>query len=395
MDTPRHRNITIGTALALINELYFPIAIWLLFFLQYLDFTQVAIIGALTTVSANVFEIPTGAISDLIGRKWTLFWSFIFSAVGILVVVNGHTFLIFAIGRIINGLGQSLYSGTQESLMYDTLKEHGHEQNYDHVTARVETITWIGLFFAALGGGFLYDIWKTGPFLITAGLYFLAAVLCIFIQEPSIDSEKFSLKNYVSQNVKGFSELFKDKRTTQISLLIITITSGYFFAAKILGISQAKEYGMNGSGIGILFGTGYIIAAIASHFYPFLRRKFGNLKLFIVATLALLSSFLFAPLVQVYLGSALIILRISSSTTFNNARSVLINRFISSKNRATALSTLTLLSRIPFTVSFYFVGKFIDTNSPNAFALLLGVITIALLLPQVFFARNELITRRN
>ncbi len=67
------RNLRIGYILSFVNELYLPIAVWLLFFLKYLDFTQVAILGALTTVASNLFEIPTGAVSDLIGRKWTLF----------------------------------------------------------------------------------------------------------------------------------------------------------------------------------------------------------------------------------------------------------------------------------------------------------------------------------
>lgn len=38
-----NKNLKIGYFLAFVNELYFPVAIWLLFFLQYLDFTQVAI----------------------------------------------------------------------------------------------------------------------------------------------------------------------------------------------------------------------------------------------------------------------------------------------------------------------------------------------------------------
>lgn len=385
-----NKNLSIGYFLAFVNELYLPIAVWLLFFLNYLDFTQVAIIGALTTVSANLFEIPTGAISDLIGRKWTLFSSFVASAIGLLVIAFGHGFWIFALGRVINGLGTSLYSGTHESLMYDTLKSNHQQHRFDHVIARVETVTWIGLFIAAIAGGVIYDVWKIGPFMITALIYFLAAVLCLFLEEPQIDSEVFNFKNYANQNLKGFQELFKNNQMTVISLLMITVASGYFFAAKILGISQAEQYGLSGTGVGILFGTGYIIAAVASHFYPQLRKKFGNSKLLIAATLALLTSFVLAPFVGVVLGSLLITLRISSSTTFNNARSVIMNRFIKSKNRSTALSTLALLSQIPFTLTFYFVGKYIDLYSPNSFALLLGITLIVVLLPQIWLSRKYL-----
>lgn len=382
------KNLLIGYFLAFANELYLPIAIWLLFFLQYLDFTQVAIIGALTTVSSNIFEIPTGAISDLIGRKWTLFWSFVLSALGLVIIFTGNVFLVFAIGRIINGIGQSLYSGTHESLMYDTLKSSNEEDKYEHVVARVETLVWIGLFIAAVSGGFLYDFWKLGPFIITTIIYIVAAFVSLFIEEPKVDSETFNLNNYIKQNLNGFAELFKDNRTTIISLLMVTVASGYFIASKILGISQAQEYGLSGSSIGLLFGTGYIIAAIVSHIYPKLRKKYGNAKLLVLATLALLSSFIFAPIVGIILGSFLITLRISSSTTFGNAKSVIMNRFIKSKNRSTALSTLTLLSQIPFTLTFYFIGKYIDSYSPNSFALLLGGILVIVLIPQVMLARK-------
>ncbi|PIY80615.1 MAG: hypothetical protein COY80_01980 [Candidatus Pacebacteria bacterium CG_4_10_14_0_8_um_filter_42_14] len=385
-----NKNLKIGYFLAFVNELYLPVAIWILFFLRYLDFTHVAILGALSTISSNLFEIPTGAISDLIGRKWTLFLSYIISTTGLLVIATGNVFLVFAIGRIINGLGTSLFSGTHESLMYDTLKSEGKETSYDGVAAKVQTLMWVGLFVAAVTGGFIYDVWPAGPYLITAAFYIIAALSCLFIDEPRIDSEKFNFRNYMKQNLRGFSELFQNERTVRISLLLTTVGAGYFFALRLLGPSQAVQYGLTGKGIGLLFGTGYIIAALASHFYPSLRKRFGNSKLLILASAALLTSFIFAPFVGIALGSGLILLRISSSTTFRNAQSVIVNKFIDSKNRATALSTLALLSEIPFTLTFYFVGDYIDKNSPNSFALLLGGILIILIVPQVFFGRKYL-----
>lgn len=383
-----HKNLTIGYFLAFAYELYLPVAIWLLFFLKYLNFTEVAFIGALATISANLFEIPTGAISDLIGRKYTLFWSFIFSAVGLGVIAMGNVFGVFIVGRIIQGLGKSLYSGTHESFMYDTLKSSGNSEEYDHVIARSETITWIGLFVASVLGGFVYDMWDKGPFIISAVLYIFAAILCLFLDEPKIDSEIFNFKNYMKQNLQGFSELFKNRKTTIISILMITVASGYYFGVRILGVSQAEQYGLSGTGVGILFGVGYIVAALASHFYPKLKKKLGNAQLLMLATTVLIGSFILAPFVGVAVGSFLIILRISSSTTFGNAQSVIMNGIITSKNRATALSTLSLLSQVPFTLTFYFVGRYIDAHSPNSFALLLGILLVVALVPQLFLVRK-------
>ncbi|MFC1647198.1 MFS transporter, partial [Patescibacteria group bacterium] len=289
---------------------------------------------------------------------------------------------IFAFARIIQGLGEALHSGTMESLLYDTLKEKKKEHHYDKVIANVETLTWIGLFSSSIIGGFMYDYWYRLPFIAAATLYLIMGFVTLFLEEPKIDSDKFSFTTYIKQNSKGFSQLFKDKKRSLFSLMIITIASGYFIAAKILGISQAREYGMGGKEVGILFGTGYIVAAVASYFYPKIRNKFGNAKLLIAASTILIISFVFAKFVGVVIGSLLIIMRISSSTTFNNARSVIINRLVDSRNRNTSLSTLTLLSQLPFTILFYFIGDLIDKHSPNNFALMLGLVLVILIIPQ-------------
>ena len=69
------KNILISWLLVFQWELYFPIAIWMFYFLRYLDFREVALIGAASTIASSLLEIPTGAIADVIGRKKTLILS--------------------------------------------------------------------------------------------------------------------------------------------------------------------------------------------------------------------------------------------------------------------------------------------------------------------------------
>jgi len=79
-------------------------------------------------------------------------------------------------------------------------------------------------------------------------------------------------------------------------------------------------------------------------------------------------------------GIMLIVMRIASSTTFRNSRSVIINKEISSRNRATTLSTLTLLTELPYALGASLIGLYIDRTSPNEFAYLLGVGIVAILI---------------
>ncbi|MBT4124605.1 MAG: MFS transporter [Candidatus Pacebacteria bacterium] len=378
-----HKNIFISWILLFQWYLYFPIAIWMFYFLQYLDFREVAIIGAASTIAGSIFEIPTGAISDIIGRKKTLIISRLFGITSFVMMILGKTFWVFLVARFIQGISQALWSGSLESLQYDTLKESGQKDRFTDVVSRNGVLSWLALFVSSVVGGFLFDISPTLPYIVTTFFTAITLIITFFIEEPKIDSEVFSFSSYIKQTLKGFHELFSTQKRRSISLIMITITAGYFIASKILGISQAIEYGLEGKGVGMLFGAGYLIAAFSSHFYPQIRKKLSAGKLAVLASLVLIASFLGAYFVGIFFGMVLIFLRIVSSTTFLNSKSLIINEFIDSKNRATALSTMTLLSELPFVLLSYFIGDAIDKTSPNEFALILGIVMVGFLLPQL------------
>jgi MFS family permease len=69
-------NIKIGYILSFLAELYFPITAWLFFYLKYLDFREIAIITSVSVLASNLFEVPTGAFADLVGRKKAIFLAF-------------------------------------------------------------------------------------------------------------------------------------------------------------------------------------------------------------------------------------------------------------------------------------------------------------------------------
>ena len=119
------------------------------------------------------------------------------------------------------------------------------------------------------------------------------------------------------------------------------------------------------------------MSVVASRFFPRLREKIGEKKLIIITAGLLLTSFLAAKYVGLVVGSVMIIMRIASSSTFRNTRSVIVNKWISSKNRATALSTLNLLSQTPYIFLSPILGMMIDHSSPNQFAFVLGCAIVA------------------
>ncbi len=380
------RNIRLSYILAVCYELYFPIAIWIFFFLRYLDFKQITILSATLVIVSILFEIPTGAIADVIGRKTTLILAYALGAISLTMIGFSTTFSMFMFATILYAINRALYSGSLEALLYDTLKEIGKESEYDKVVANQTSIEWIALFCAAVVGGFLYDRFPSSPFFISAILSVIAIGVAVFLHEPTIDSQKYSLTTYIIQTSKGFRELFRDIYHAQLTLLLATIGSGFQIAARILGVSQAREYGLNGQGVGIVFGIGYVVAALASQSYPKIKKYVKIPILILGITTILLSSFLLAKYIGLIFGAVFIISRIATSAVFDNTKSRMINGVVSSKNRATALSTLSLLIQLPYAVFAYMIGSYLDAQSPNAFAFLLGILLFALIGIQLILA---------
>jgi len=382
-------NVRIAYILSFLSELYFPISVWLFYYLRFLDFKQIGILTAVKLISSNIFEVPTGAFADVVGRKISIVISFFLYGLVMFGFAGVSVFWMFVVLDILKALSNAFFSGSLEALIYDSLKENNEEEKYDKVVANMESAAWVGLFLSAIIGGYLYYFWFRSPYVVQGILYITAAVIALGLAEPKIDSEKYKLAEALKLNFAGFKELFANRKLSQISIIFITLGSGYFIASEMLGISQAREYGMDSRGVGILFGAGYIISAAASQFYPKLRKWLGARRLLLITAGILLGSFLLAKWAGVIVGSVLIIGRISSSTTFRNTRSSIINSLIGSKSRATTISTLVLLSQMPMALMAYFMGDYIDKHSPNSLAWILGLVTMAVLVGQSLLFRKQ------
>jgi MFS family permease len=144
------------------SRFYYPV-----FAILFLDFgltlEQFAVLNAVWAAAIVVLEVPSGALADIIGRKKLLVlagWLMVVEMALLCFAPKGNIhllFYIFIINRICSGAAEAAASGADESLAYDSLKDHQAEDFWGAVLARQMQLRSFGGVIALSVGAALYD----------------------------------------------------------------------------------------------------------------------------------------------------------------------------------------------------------------------------------------------
>lgn len=182
--TNANRTIALLPWYHFLNGLLFWQAVWFLYFQSNLSGSEAIILYSVYDISVTVLEVPSGYFSDRIGRRFTLLLSTICSLLGCLALAFGGSFAIFALGQALLGAGSAFKSGTDSSLLYESLEASGRADEVEAQELRVWRFVLAGLAVSALLGGAM-TLWSPPmPFYATALAYAFATLLVWFMAEP-------------------------------------------------------------------------------------------------------------------------------------------------------------------------------------------------------------------
>lgn len=85
-----------------------------------LSLADVFLLQSLFALSVVIFEVPSGYLADIIGRRNALILGSVFHGVGFTLLCFADSFLGLVLFEVTVGLGMSLLSGSDLSLLYDT-----------------------------------------------------------------------------------------------------------------------------------------------------------------------------------------------------------------------------------------------------------------------------------
>jgi DHA3 family tetracycline resistance protein-like MFS transporter len=206
--------------------------VYVLYFRHYqMNLFEIALLAAVFEASILLFEMPTGLVADLYGRRISVIVSAIFS------LVSGSVFILFPflagflVAEIVGGLGETLRSGALEAWLVDSLKHEGKEERVKSAFAAGTKFKSAGNLLGLILGGYLASlnmrlVWV--PF--TALFLILSLFLIMKMREEYRSGGKSSekAKPGLLGTVRKSIDILKSQRLI-LALLILFLFSEFAF----------------------------------------------------------------------------------------------------------------------------------------------------------------------
>lgn len=377
------RNVKLNYLYTAVTNFNLAGGFWMIFLASKgLSLVWLGILEGVFHVTSLLMETPTGAIADIMGRKFSRQLSILFSILYIVILLNGTETWHFIIGFVFCALGYNLESGAGDALIYDSLKENGKEKEFTKISGIREVFFQASVGIGIAVGGYLAVINYNLPYLIMIGIAVIAFVISCFFTEVPIPNKKEHIHIWAAikdQYVTSFNFVKNNKKALFLSI-VLNVTGMFVLIGFFYMQNYWKDMGISESVIGLCLGLHSGFAAVGGYFAHKLEKRMGEKKIIIFGAVVLAAIYwlLYFPAASFV---AIILVGFIDSMLFVVLSSY-INHLIPSEQRATLLSFSSMMFSMMMIAIFPVVGFMGDKiGLANAFlilAIILNGLTIAI-----------------
>ena len=361
-------------------QLWWPI--WVIYLQKQrgLSLTQITLLDTPFFFLIVLAEVPTGAIADRFGRRWSLMLGSALFAVAVFIFAIADNYLLILVSYGAWGLGLTFQSGADIALVYDSLKAVGREDDFQKINSRLTALKSAGVLVAILIGAPIAEATNYSfPIMLSAGIALLAVPVAFSMHEPS-NRAQASEEHYIQTLITGIRESWQRPSLRYIILfsgILVTATfSPLVFQQPFLG-----HHGVATGNLGLwqapVRGAG-IIAALMAH--QFVGRTGQKGALFALPVFLVVSNFALAGIdhagaASAFLGMGLVAgLQPPIIATY-------INKRIPSERRATILSVQSVVATGILAIGQPIGGLLADQFGLRTMFFVFGAITLSLAFP--------------
>lgn len=226
---------------------------------------ELSALFAIWSLSMVVFEVPSGTLADKVSRRNLLAVSRLVKGCAFPIWLMFPNFWGYAIGFMCWSLGGSLMSGTAESLLHDTLADHGKPEAFERIYGRGSAFKNLGTTLALATGGMIAETGFTTPLWLSAFAPWLSAVVIWrFIQEPprtgttsdtTSDEPNSDEPSYLNLLQSGFQETIRSKTLTTIAFAFAAMVAVYGSLEEYIGPFLAAKGEFSLTEIGMIYAA--------------------------------------------------------------------------------------------------------------------------------------------
>lgn len=324
-----------------------------------LNLTQVMLLQSIFTFGVFLFEVPTGVVADKYGRRTSLIWGSIFGILGFTLYVLTSNLLLFVASELVLALALTFRSGANEALLYESLPDKSKAQS---AFARLEIISMLGIMLGPFLGSWLLN-WGT-PRQVFSSQIIAMLISFIFASHLSADSrsEETEQKRFWTILINGTKIVFSNRRLL-ILALDMSLVAGLSKTMVFLFQAELLTQQVDLAWIGRIQGLGVGVEIVVIYLSSWLAEKISNGKNIVILGSGLIPAFGFWLLGKSIFFTALAVaLTIGFGLSRKPLFKAIFNEHLTNSERATAISSMSMLSNLFLAVINPMVGYFADHN---------------------------------
>ncbi|WP_420826768.1 MFS transporter [Chengkuizengella sediminis] len=300
--------------------------------------------------SVLIGEVPTGVFADRFGAKVSFLTGSVIKFFSISILLFADEPWMFFLYAALNGFSVTFFSGADEALIYESLKESDEQHLMDQAMGKIQSAGFISMIIAVIFGSVLAKDLKDEQFilLILLGLIFqlIVFLLLFYVKNPK---HQTSYRDNPLKQVNAGVEAIR--RSPLLLILFLNVSLVFIPAGAVY--EKFDPIILTNAGLPVIFiGVVYSIVAIISFFVSrsigVFTKRFSRIFLMnitgLLAVGGLLLSAIFGEILWVILAS-FFILRFVRAIRYP-IYSQLSNDIIPSDVRATTISLLSIIDSL-------------------------------------------------
>lgn len=188
------------------------------------NLASIGLMVAIMSVVMLVVETPSGILADRWSRKGVMILGCVALTLSAIVGAASYNEVVYIISTILWGVYAALYSGTYDSVMYDTvLEEHGDSKKFEYYLGRFRAVEGASFVVGSLLGGLISSLFTMRlSYILSVPLIMMGLFFLIKFREPVLH------KSEVNEPVfKHIRQTFAAVLKTPVLLPVVIATVGF------------------------------------------------------------------------------------------------------------------------------------------------------------------------